>query len=191
MARKRKTPRRISLIDFESDPTPTVDTSWRADTRGGTLRTKARDWPPASRVIPQNGWEFTDKHPRFPGVFVLAKEGREPLHPNSVVTVAEVAEAAEFGIGQPARPFVSAWADEHGAAFVTRMRRESEAAVKARQSPATRLDALAQVAAGEIQSRFPVPPPNAQATIDRKGFDSPLIDKGQLRSSILGKVGKK
>lgn len=92
MARKRKTPRRISLIDFESDPTPTVDTSWRADTRGGTLWTKARDWPPASRVIPQNGWEFTDKHPRFPGVFVLAKEGREPLHPNSVVTVAEVAE---------------------------------------------------------------------------------------------------
>lgn len=106
-------------------------------------------------------------------------------------TVAEVAEAAEFGIDQPARPFVSAWADENGAAFVTRMRKESEAAVKARQSPATRLDALAQVAAGEIQARFPVPPPNAQATIDRKGFDSPLIDKGQLRSSILGKVGKK
>lgn len=109
------------------------------------------------------------------------------------LTVAEVAEANEFGLGVPARPAITGWADENAETFPTRMREESEAALRARASPAQRLDALAQVGAGEIQAKIAggVPPPNAPSTIARKGSSTPLIDKGQFRSSIRGKVGAK
>jgi len=108
-------------------------------------------------------------------------------------SVADIAEANEFGLGVPARPFVSSWADEHGSAFVTRMRDESALALKAGVSPAQRLDALAQIGAGEIQARIAagIDPPNAPATIQKKGSSTPLIDTGILRSSIRGKVGPK
>lgn len=108
-------------------------------------------------------------------------------------TVAEIAEANEFGLGVPARPAITGWADEHGDEFTARMRQESEAALRARVSPAQRLDALAQVGAGEIQAKIAagVPPPNSPVTIARKGSSTPLIDKGQFRSSIRGKVGPK
>lgn len=108
-------------------------------------------------------------------------------------TVAEVAEANEFGLGVPARPAITGWADENAESFPSRMRAETEAALAAKVSPAQRLDALAQAAAGEIQSRIAggVPPPNAPSTIARKGSSTPLIDKGQFRSSIRGKVGPK
>lgn len=106
-------------------------------------------------------------------------------------TVAEVAEANEFGLGVPARPSITAWADEQGPDAFRRIREESEAAIKAKVSPAQRVDALAQVFAGEIQSKIAagVPPPNAPATIARKGSSTPLIDSGQFRSSIRGRVG--
>lgn len=108
-------------------------------------------------------------------------------------TVAEIAEANEFGLGVPPRPAITGWADENRDAFVTRMREQSEAALKARVSPAQRLDALAQVGAGEVQARVAggVPPPNAPSTIARKGSSTPLIDKDQFRSSIRGKAGPK
>lgn len=108
-------------------------------------------------------------------------------------TVAEVAEANEFGMGVPPRPAITGWADENRDSFVTRMRDEAAAALRARVSPAQRLDALAQVGAGEIQARIAggVPPPNAPSTIAKKGSSTPLIDKGQFRSSIRGKAGPK
>lgn len=108
-------------------------------------------------------------------------------------TVAEIAEANEFGLGVPARPAITGWADENRDAFTARMGQELEAALRARQSPAQRLDALAQVAAGEVQAKIAggVPPPNAPVTVARKGSSTPLIDKGQFRSSIRGKVGKR
>lgn len=108
-------------------------------------------------------------------------------------TVAEVAEANEFGMGVPARPAITGWADENRDSFVTRMREESEAALRARVSPAQRLDALAQVGAGEVQARIAggIPPENARSTVLKKGSSVPLIDKGQFRSSIRGKAGAK
>lgn len=105
-------------------------------------------------------------------------------------TVAEVAEANEFGLGVPARPAITGWADENAETFPARMRDEAAAALKAKVSPAQRLDALAQVAAGEIQAKIAggVPPPNAPSTIAKKSSSTPLVDKGQFRSSIRGKV---
>lgn len=130
-------------------------------------------------------------------VGIHEEEGAAP-DGESELTIAEIAEANEFGIGVPARPFISAWADEKGAAFVTRMRDESAAAVAAKASPAQRLDALAQLGAGEVQQKIAagIDPPNAPATVEKKtrgkgGATTPLIDTGIMRSSIRGKIGPK
>lgn len=108
-------------------------------------------------------------------------------------SIIDIAEANEFGIGVPARPFVSGWADEVQGEAVGRMRDESAAALKAGMSPAKRLDGLAQEWAGEMQGRISagIDPPNAPATIAKKGSSTPLIDTGILRSSIRGKAGPK
>lgn len=105
-------------------------------------------------------------------------------------TVADVAEDNEFGIGVPARPVISNWADENEAEGVQQMKADIQAAVKSRTSPAQRLDARAQVFAGSMQAKVSagVPPPNAPSTIAKKGSSTPLIDKGQFRSSIRGKA---
>ena len=110
------------------------------------------------------------------------------------VTLAEVAEKNEFGgPNQPARPFIGPWADERRASAIEQIKAAFKEALKARTSPAQRLDQIAQVLAGEVQQRIStgIPPPNAQSTIDRKGSSTPLIDTGQLRGSIRGKVSAK
>lgn len=45
-------------------------------------------------------------------------------------------------------------------------------------------------AQGSIQQRISdgIPPPNAESTIRRKGSSTPLIDTGQLRTSIKYRV---
>lgn len=122
---------------------------------------------------------------------VHAEEGGAPS--GAGLTVVEVAEINEFGLGVPARPSISAWADEQGPDFVRRMRDEAANAARAKVSPAQRLDALAQVGAGMVQAKISggVPPPNAPATIAKKGSSTPLINTGQFRSSIRGKAGSK
>jgi hypothetical protein len=106
-------------------------------------------------------------------------------------TLIEVAERNEFGLGVPARPFLGPWADERRDDAVRQMRDASAEALKARKSPAARLDQLAQKFAGEVQARIAggVPPPNAPTTVERKGSSTPLVDTGTLRGSIRGKVG--
>ena len=119
-------------------------------------------------------------------VGIQAEEGAADDNGRSV---AEIAETNEFGIGVPARPFVSGWADEKTDA-VQIMRDDAAAALKAGSSPAQRLDQRAQVWAGEMQARISagIDPPNAPATVAKKGSSTPLVDTGILRSSIRGKV---
>lgn len=107
------------------------------------------------------------------------------------MTVAEVAEAHEYGLGVPARPWLSGWVDENEAQILDQIQTVEEAALKSGASRATRLDALAQRLAGDVQGRISggIPPELAPATIARKGSSVPLIDKGQFRSNIRGKVG--
>lgn len=110
------------------------------------------------------------------------------------MTLGEVAEANEFGTDRiPARPFLSSWADEREASALKEMSADVRSAIKAGTSPAARLDARAQRFAGEVQSRIAggIPPPNAESTVERKGSSTPLVDTGQLRSAIRGKVEAK
>lgn len=122
-------------------------------------------------------------------VGIHSEEGEGDHDGRSIV---DIAEANEFGLGVPARPFVSGWADNYPDP-VGEMRDEAAAALKAGVSPTKRLDALAQVWAGDMQAEISagIDPENAESTIERKGSSTPLIDTGILRSSIRGKVGAK
>lgn len=105
------------------------------------------------------------------------------------ITVAMVAEWAELGLGQPMRSWLRAWADEHDAEI--RARIKTEIARLARTG--TQRQALERIAAwmvGSIRQRIAagIDPPNAPSTIERKGSSKPLIDSGQLRSSIASRT---
>lgn len=104
-------------------------------------------------------------------------------------TVAEIATINEFGLGVPARPAISSWADGKTDA-VQILRDEMAKGLKARRPIGQSLDRVAQAWAGEVQAKISagVPPPNAPATIKRKGSSTPLINTGQFRSSIRGRV---
>ncbi len=109
------------------------------------------------------------------------------------LSVLEIAEINEYGIGVPARPAITMFADAKAATASKEMAAVISAAIKARQKPAQRLDAYAQRLAGELQGRIAqgTPPENAPSTIAKKGSSVPLIDEGQFRSSIRGRVRAK
>ncbi len=106
----------------------------------------------------------------------------------------DIAQANEFGVGVPERSFLRGWVDERGAEvekaggkLVSKMVNSSE------PSAQRTLDQLGLWSVGQIQKRIAerIPPPNSPYTIRKKGSDVPLIDTGQLRSSIVHKVVRK
>ena len=108
------------------------------------------------------------------------------------LTVLDVGTIHEFGLGNvPERSFIRGWADENkekNAKTISLLMR-SVAQGKRTAEDAANIIGLRFV--GEIQRRMRdrIPPPLKPATIARKGSDVPLIDTGQLRSSIQYKVG--
>lgn len=106
------------------------------------------------------------------------------------LTVAEVATIHEFGTGTiPARSFLGAWADEKDSENKALIKAIGEQVVKGLDAK-TGLDRLGLKFVGSIQGRISqgIPPPNAPSTIAAKGSSTPLINTGQLRSSIRHKV---
>jgi len=105
-------------------------------------------------------------------------------------TIVEVAEINEFGLGVPARPAISVYADQKGPEAIRAMAERAASGVGAGRPIAQSLDQMAQVFAGEIQDRYAagIPPPNAPATIERKGSSVPRINTGQERAAIRGRV---
>jgi hypothetical protein len=106
-------------------------------------------------------------------------------------TVGDVATANEFGLGVPERSFIRAWADEQEAENQAALRKIGEAVTKGTlPSAEVGLERLGLKMVGEIQARIAggIDPPNAPATIARKGSSTPLINYGQLRSSVRHKV---
>ena len=107
------------------------------------------------------------------------------------LTVGQLAEWHEFGVGVPQRSFLRAWADADRAKIDDTIRKLMRKVIK---GDLTKDQALAQFGAwaqGQAQafiSAGRVTPPLHPATIDRKGSDVPLIDTGQLRSSITHEV---
>lgn len=107
------------------------------------------------------------------------------------LTVGDVAQFAEFGTAKaPARSWCGAWADENQEKHRENMRRLGQEIVKGTADVDQRLDQIALSYEGSMKERISagIEPPNAEATVRRKGSSVPLIDKGQFRSSIRAKV---
>lgn len=123
-------------------------------------------------------------------VGVHSEEGGES---DGQATVIEVAGWNEFGTDTiPPRPSITAWAEEKSQSVVARARDILQKAIKLGTDPFAALDRLAQVCAGEVQMKIAsnIPPPNAPSTIAKKGSSTTLINTGQFRSSIRGKLVK-
>lgn len=109
------------------------------------------------------------------------------------LTLLEVAAIHEFGLGVPRRSFIADWADENRENHYRQLLKMAKAIVKGKVASLDQaFERLGNLYVGEVQKRIAqgIEPPLAQSTIDRKGSSKPLIDTGQLRSSIRYRIGK-
>ena len=105
------------------------------------------------------------------------------------ITVLQVGTFHEFGLGVPERSFIRAWFDGN----LPEIKKTLADLVDDVDSPAEfeqMLEIFGLWAVGQIQQRIAdgIEPPLKEATIRRKGSSTPLIDTGQLRSSITHEV---
>lgn len=137
--------------------------------------------------------------PRGVAVGVLAKDAQTGAAESPGLTVLDVAIFNEFGtknadgtVRIPERSFIRAWADSNAKEAADLLRRLVAQSIKGKITEDQALNRFGLWAQGQIQLRIAngIPPPNAQSTIDRKGSDKPLIDTGQLRSSISYEIRK-
>lgn len=106
-------------------------------------------------------------------------------------TVAEIASIHEFGEGDmPQRSFLGAYVDEHGDAVRAQIKKAAELAAAGRVELKRALGIIAEKAVDGVIARIRarIDPPNEERTIKRKGSDVPLIDDGQLVTSITYRV---
>jgi len=128
------------------------------------------------------------------GLFGIELEAgsKTPEHTERAdMTVIEVACWNEFGTDDiPARSFIRAWFDENKARIKDDLRKLMQSVVQGTRTKEQILELLAQRCVGEIQQRIAdgIPPENAASTIAQKGSSTPLIDTGQLRSSVSYRV---
>ena len=119
-------------------------------------------------------------------------EGSDAAEGSEELTVLDVATFAEFGTEKaPRRSMIVDWADENEEANKEALRRSAEAVVKGElPSVHNALDRVGQKFVGDVQARIRagIDPPNADSTIEKKGSSTPLIDTGQLWTSVRHEV---
>ena len=100
-------------------------------------------------------------------------------------TVADIATYHELGLGVPKRSFIADCVDEDEESIKNRLR-ESARKVLEGGSLKLEISLLGAEIQGAIQERIAngIAPELADATIDRKGSSVPLVDTGQLKSSV-------
>ena len=116
---------------------------------------------------------------------ILANEGAE-THSEGL-TVLDVASFHEFGTRRiPARSFLRGYYDERESDLDEGLDRMLASVVAGKRTAQSAGDAFGSAVVAGIQKRISdrIEPALADATIARKGSDVPLIDTGQLRSSI-------
>ncbi len=129
-------------------------------------------------------------------VGVHEEEGAEKQE-NSDLTIAELATIHEMGatsVGIPERSFIRNWFDENEAENAKVIQKLAEATAQGKiESLDVALDQAGAKFAADVKKGIigNIPPPNAEATIARKGTSTPLIgETTQLLSSITWKVEK-
>ncbi len=101
----------------------------------------------------------------------------------------DVAIVHEFGseeAGIPRRSFIRDWSDDNEGQHKEQQRKAAKAVIDGKLDTETACKRLGVLWQGEVQQRIAdgIPPPNKPATIARKGSSKPLVDTGQLRTSI-------
>lgn len=122
-------------------------------------------------------------------------------HQQSGLTVAQLATIHEFGkvihqprmgrtIVIPERSFLRATIDQYQEAIARRDVLLAQGFMLGKLALKPAMELFGQYVVGLIQQRIAngIAPPNRPRTIARKGSSKPLIDTGQLRSSITYKV---
>lgn len=123
-------------------------------------------------------------------VGIQAAEGDEEAKNNPGKTILDIATYNEFGLGVPERSFIRAWFDSHAAQNNRAIAAILKQVYKGKISLEQGLERLGLFFVGSMQKRISdgIEPPNAASTIKRKGSSKPLIDTGQLRSSITYQI---
>jgi hypothetical protein len=134
----------------------------------------------------------SDPHVR---VGILEAKGGGETDEDSGIAMTDLGRIHEFGdeaSGIPERSFIRRTFDERRDELARMQGELTEAVIAGEVSPAKALDLLGGWGAGEVKKRIAqgphIPPPNAPATIARKGSDRPLVDNGQLVNSINHEV---
>lgn len=111
-------------------------------------------------------------------------------HEDSPLTVGEVMARHELGAGVPRRSWLRDWISESASEIQSAWSTTIRNAVHRREAMALHVGRMGALFVGQIQERIAsrIPPPNAPATIARKGSDVPLIDSGQGRTAIAHEV---
>jgi phage gpG-like protein len=105
----------------------------------------------------------------------------------------EVAAIHEFGApagGIPQRSFIRGTVDDKAAEIRALQQAQAQRILRGDVDTPTALEQVGVKVAGWVQQRIAqgIEPPNAASTVERKGSSKPLVDTGQLRSSITSKV---
>lgn len=105
------------------------------------------------------------------------------------LTIATIAAVNEFGTADgriPARPFLSTAIEEGAPKFVRTVELGLPKVLSGEQPMSWLMHRVGNIAKGEVQQKITdiKNPPNAPATIAKKGSSNPLIDTGALRNSI-------
>lgn len=110
----------------------------------------------------------------------------------NALTIGEIGEIHEFGLGScPVRSFLADWADQKKDEITNVVIKGGRALARGKLEPIQLLNQIGAWAVGSIQARMSdgsIGPPLSPQTIKRKGSSVPLIDTGQLRSSISYRV---
>lgn len=132
-------------------------------------------------------------HPRTVKVGVLSDQPKEE-HGGSTgaMSLIEVAAVHEFGTDTvPQRSFIRATVDEHRAEIDALEKHLAAQVLAGEITEEKALNLLGAKVAAWMQARIAqgIPPELKPETIARKGSSKPLVDTGQLRSSVTFLVG--
>lgn len=119
------------------------------------------------------------------------RTGKRGRQIQQAATLAEVAAAHEFGTATiPQRSFIRATVDLKAGEIGALQEKLAAQVAEGKITPEVAMERLGAAVQGMVQVRIAegIGPALAPATVARKGSDKPLVDTGQLRSSVTYQV---
>lgn len=119
------------------------------------------------------------------------RTGKRGRQIQQAATLAEVAAAHEFGTATiPQRSFIRATVDLKAGEIGALQEKLAAQVAEGKITPEVAMERLGAAVQGMVQTRIAegIGPALKPATVARKGSDKPLVDTGQLRSSVTYQV---